>query len=181
MKKLLAVLLLLILGTSCFAKGLGPQDIGPAFGREYVPPHTHSQLHDPCDHKCLSEKAVRDIAREAAQNIYKKPILSKGLAVGFHGAVPTIVYNGGWYDAEIGYSSIDSDPQGLVKVGLNWASLKTGLTWIQDNGSRIGWYVGKEYYIDKSISLTGDIYLLTSGENRTDILTAVIGGRLYLD
>ena len=87
---------------------------------------------------------------------------------------------------EVGYSSINSDPQGIIKAGLVWASdyedytvLKTGIALLQDNGSRIGCYVGCEQYIEKSISVTGDIYLLTIGENRTDILTATVGGKIY--
>ncbi|MCK4782528.1 MAG: hypothetical protein KAV87_02175 [Desulfobacteraceae bacterium] len=173
MKRGIIIVLLLIMSTASFAGGFQRKAV-----RKVDAPQTQT-IRETLKSGQPAQKIK--VIREVVHVYEEKPAPAQGLAVGFHGAVPTAIYNGGWYDAEIGYSSVDSDPQGLVKAGLSWADLKFGLAWIQDNGARIGGYVGREHYIGKNVSLTGDIYLLTSGENRTDILTAVIGGRLYLN
>jgi len=188
MRKLIVIIVLLALSAPCFAGGgLSHQkDIREV--KDCVTKGELDAMQKKFERKLadanrrISEASKKEIVKEV---VTPKPEPSKGLAVGFHGAIPTITYNGKWYDVEVGYSSINSDPRGIVKAGLSWISdhedytiLKTGLALIKDNGTRIGLYGGAEQYIEKSISVTGDVYVLTSGDT-TDILTATVGGRLY--
>ena len=111
---------------------------------------------------------------------------SKGFAIGIHSGFPTLIYSTKIWDVELGYTSINSDQKVLVKAAIGLAGdhddytvVKAGVALVEDNGTKLGLFLGCEQYIENSVSITGDIYLTNSDTVTTNFLTGVIGGRLY--
>lgn len=190
LKIITSFFLVVIVASSCLAGGKGSlKDINAVDGAS-ARLDTERKIVD-------LEKKVADLEEKARDanvyNIDRTQVVSdvkqypcEGFAAGFHGAVPTVSYDDGSLDLEIGYTKIAGDQSGLVRAGWKvwdsedkWTVVKLGGAMFPGTVPVYGVYAEAEQYLTRTASVLGTIYPVKFGD--ADILSqAAIGGRIRL-
>lgn len=129
------------------------------------------------------EKIIERVVEKAPAKVAP----SRGLAIGFCGNYPTLAYVGIDLEIEAGYTSRFSDASAVVRAsGVFyasddcWTQLKAGLGVFPGDGPLWGVYAELEQFLAPSVSVSGSLWPIKSGNNQTIIGDAVVSGRLYL-
>ena len=116
-----------------------------------------------------------------------KPAPAQGLALGFHGNYPTVTFVGTDLEIEAGYTSRFSDASAVLRgAGVAWASedrytlIKAGLAVFPGNGPAWGVYGELEQFLTPTVSISGALYPIKSGNGQTIWGDAIVSGRVYL-
>jgi len=180
MKKLLIFALLTILSVPSFAGGMSSKkDIRRA--NEYQAP---SEVRRTLE----SEKPAPGTRyiRETKYIEKEKLAPSQGFYTGFSENYPVLGYDFGDLSAEIGYTSIAEDQSGLIKGDWTFWRSEDKYTELKIAGAvypgtvpLYGVLIGAEQYLTSSISISGYIAPIKTGDSMEIISSSAIGGRIY--
>lgn len=180
MKKLIILLMLGFLTSSCFAGGMGQRkEVLPV--KPYIGPGSVWGETD-ADPKPVTIVEKNTIIRE----VYEKPEPVIGLGIGFHNRIPTVSYDFGLFDVEAGAISIAGDRYGVIKGGLRfyesqdkYTKMRVGAAYFPGTTPEYGIYGEVEQNISATVSILGCVYPARAG-GQQNYLEAAIGGRLKI-
>lgn len=182
-----------LLCTSVFAGSIGPKDVDRHSDNPYVPPGTDQRTVPPHKHKlpknAITKLVEEKVMEELAKNDIGPNIVapSEGFALGIHGIYPEVSYDFGLMTLGVGYTSVLDDQSGLIRGSALFYSsddmlteMSVGVAMFPGNGPLYGMFVKVEQFITHSVSVSGAIYGLKSGNDQTIISEGVLGAKLYI-
>lgn len=177
MKKLLICLMILSFSVPCLAGSMSSKkDINPVTA--YEAPTFREVLE--------SEQPAREVKIITKVVEKEKPMPSNGFYTGFSENYPVLGYDFGDLTAEIGYTSIASNQSGIIKGDWTFYRSEDKYTELKLAGAiypgtapLYGILIGAEQYLTPSISISGYIAPIKTGDGVDIISSSAIGTKLY--
>ncbi|MEA3493762.1 MAG: hypothetical protein U9R38_05190 [Candidatus Margulisiibacteriota bacterium] len=174
MKKLFLFALLTILASSCFAGTMSTKkDIRSVLEYRHPADIVESQ-------PIVQPTIITNVVEK------EKPKPSEGFYTGFSEIYPILGYDFGDLSAELGFTSIAGDRSGIIKADWTFWRSKDKYTELKLAGAMYpgtaplyGLLIGVEQYLTPSLSISGYIVPIKTGDGVEILSSSAIGMRLY--